>query len=614
MPLWGKSLLRHMIDQLVSWGVRDILVNVHHQPDRVVDAIRSYAPASASIDVSFEPEILGTGGALKRASWFLDDEPFWIANTDIACELSPIPFLRCMKENPLAALWMHPTRGPRTVEVQNGIVETFRSSTPGAADTFTFCGVQLISPAIMTLLPEKEEFCTLVDLYEKGQARGMQVCGVVDPHSFWEDLGTPNRYVEAHGEILDRYRQGLPGKALMDPTQVDNVEKLRQRGVHASGFVATAMPSSIAEGARVHNSILCDGARLASDAVIRSSVLASCEAVYHGQADSCTIVPCTQLPRQAQVHHALRYLNWPAKGTTFAAFEARGSNRQFGRIQRGSKRVILVEYDHVREENRRFASHTRFLAKQGVNVPALIATFPNRMMDLIEDVGDRSLQEEVALTNPRRQRQLYMRTLDQLATLHAIPLRAIRPNRLEPPFLADLYAWEHDLFAQHILRGKLDLTPAQMDPILRELETVSSHLETVRPVLLHRDMQSSNVLLKRGKPVLIDYQGLRRGPAAYDVASLLCDPYVMLDEESQLDLLAYYLKRIRRSETVASTFWYASVQRLTQALGAFGRLSALPQTTRFSQFIEPAATVMLRALSHVEALPHLKQAVQCLAP
>jgi len=603
-----------MIDQLIDWGVRDILVNTHHQPDCIVDAIRGNATASAHIEVSFEPEILGTGGALKRASWFLDNEPFWIANTDIACDLSPVPFLHCMKQNPLAALWMHPTRGPRTVEVQNGIVKTFRSSTPGATDTFTFCGLQLVSPDIMALLPEKEEFCSLVDLYEKGQARGMQVHGVVEPKSFWEDLGTPTRYVEAHGEILNRYRQGLPGKALMDPTQVDNVERLRQQGVDAGGFVATTSYASIAKGARVHNSILCDGVSLASDAVIRSSVLASCENAYHGRADSCTIVPCSQLPGQSQVHHALRYLKWPAKGTTFSAFEARGSNRQFGRMQRGSKRVILVEYDHVREENRRFASHTRFLAKHGVNVPALIASFPSRMTDIIEDVGGRSLQQEMAQATPRRQRQLYTRTLDQLATLHAIPPSAIRPDKLEPPFCADLYAWEHDLLTQHILRGKLDLAPGQIAPILRELGTVSSRLEKVRPVLLHRDMQSSNVLLRRGRPVLIDYQGLRRGPAAYDVASLLCDPYIMLNEDSQLNLLAYYLERIRRPETVASVFWHAAVQRLAQALGAFGRLSALPQTTRFSQFIEPAANMMLRALSHLDPLPHLDNAIQRLTP
>jgi len=125
-------------------------------------------------------------------------------------------------------------------------------------------------------------------------------------------------------------------------------------------------------------------------------------------------------------------------------------------------------------------------------------------------------------------------------------------------------------------------------------------------------MQSSNIFIRRGHPVLIDFQGLRRGPAAYDLASLLCDPYVMLDEEIQTRLLNDYLRHTPHPETVADMYWYAATQRLVQALGAFGRLSALPHTIRFARFISPAATMMLRVFSRFDAPPHLTRIIHSL--
>ena len=85
--------------------------------------------------------------------------------------------------------------------------------------------------------------------------------------------------------------------------------------------------------------------------------------------------------------------------------------------------------------------------------------------------------------------------------------------------------------------------------------------------------------------MFIDFQGMRMGAAAYDLASLLCDPYVMMPDAMQARLLERYVAcRGAAAESVRGIFRIAAVQRLAQALGAFGRLAAQPATRRFAEW------------------------------
>jgi hypothetical protein len=149
---------------------------------------------------------------------------------------------------------------------------------------------------------------------------------------------------------------------------------------------------------------------------------------------------------------------------------------------------------------------------------------------------------------------------------------------------------------------------------MRDLETAAARLLRAPDVLVHRDLQSSNVLWHRGGPVFIDFQSMRLGPAAYDVASLLCDPYVMLEPARQSRLLEYYLARSPSPAAVRDSFWLAAVERLAQALGAYGRLAALPGMARFASHIQPALKMMSRVLEHLPGLMDLKRFVAAHSP
>lgn len=604
MPLWGRPVLEHLLRLLRDWGVRDVLLNTHYQPGELVRFATRCPVPPLRLNLSFEPEILGTGGALRRAAWFLDEQPFWLVNADIAADLDPSPLLRAFaRPNTLAALWLHPTLGPRTVVMKNGRVTGFRAPHPGAAGTYTFCGLHLVSPRILDYLP-REGFAGIVPAYERALKRGKRIAGVCVPEGFWADLGTPRQYLEAHAHILERARQGQSGRRLFDPALLARVREAKRAGARIEGFAALGNDVHLAAGAHLKDSVVWDGARLGPRARVTGAVVGrgarvnETVPVLAGRGD---------LLLDAEEQKLLTEYRWRPDRATALPFGPRGSARTFTRIRRGRDSVILLRYDPARAENALYTAHARFLAGLGVRVPAVLADRPDRCLALLEDVGDRTLREAVGSAPARELRRLYRAVLNQVARWHDIGTRRARQQRLTlmPPFSKALYRWERQLFATHFLGPLARCAPAESRRILRELAGVAARLNRAPAVLLHRDLQSSNILLKKGRPVFIDFQGMRFGPAAYDLASLLCDPYVELPPALQDELLEYYTARRPKDLSATSLFWPAAVERLVQALGAFGRLSVQPGLGSFAEFIPPALRMLRRALARIEPRPGL---------
>jgi aminoglycoside/choline kinase family phosphotransferase len=120
--------------------------------------------------------------------------------------------------------------------------------------------------------------------------------------------------------------------------------------------------------------------------------------------------------------------------------------------------------------------------------------------------------------------------------------------------------------------------------------------------LVHRDFQSQNILVRNGSAVFIDFQGMRPGLAQYDLASLLCDPYVTISAEERSCLLEYYTKILEESGAHVDgdfdrVFWQCAVQRLMQALGAYGNLSLNLGKPHFRDHVAPALIRLREALS-----------------
>jgi hypothetical protein len=136
---------------------------------------------------------------------------------------------------------------------------------------------------------------------------------------------------------------------------------------------------------------------------------------------------------------------------------------------------------------------------------------------------------------------------------------------------------------------------------------------------VHRDFQSQNILIKNGEAYLIDFQGMRYGLAQYDLASLLYDPYVALTSAERDELLGYYISQsleagVALSGNFAALLDFCAMQRLMQALGAYGFLGLVKKRGHFLAHIPSAIASLKEVLTRIPDLPNLRGLLEDLKP
>ena len=548
LPVWGVPMLERILRMLESWGVEEIAVNAHWQAPQVRQFVWN-RKGRAKVTVAEEPEILGTGGVLNPLRGFLGDGPFWLVNGDVVAEgLDPQPIADAFaRSGEFAACWLSDTQGPRTVEADpEGRICNWKSDVPGDVGTYTYCGCALLSRQVLDYLPPSG-FSTIVQAYEKAMMEDAKfVVGVAEAHAFWGDAGTLESYLEIHNAL--------------DPDRFEE-----------------------------NPNVLFEGVKLLDTADLGGCVVTG--GLVGGTFERAALVGLDQIdaPRLAALADAL---GWPRADVACGFLGARGSDRSFWRFVYGDERAIAIEYDDAkRPENARYASHARLLAEAGVPVPRVLAEVPAQKALALEDIDGDSLEDR-AKRRGADLVKLYAPVVKALRALHekGTELALAQDVTLEPAFGPELYAWERDLFETFCVKERFgyDGLPAA---VRADLEAVAAELQRQRPVLVHRDFQSSNVLYRTdGSFAFIDFQGMRLGAAAYDLASLLYDPYVPLGEQARASLARLY-----PVEKLA----FGAVQRLVQALGAFGRLASVGQP-QFGRHVAPALQNLLAAADEAD--------------
>lgn len=301
-----------------------------------------------------------------------------------------------------------------------------------------------------------------------------------------------------------------------------------------------------------------------------------------------------------------------ATGTkaVWTALAGGGSSRRFFRVTGCGEPFVLVAYQLPPLENRLYGPLAKALGEHNLPVPALYWEDAARHCLAVEDLGSVDLYA----TRDRgagERRLLYERALQVVTRWHQLPADFARRADVEtlPPFDLSLYQFEHAYFAEHCLgrlfpsrRSGWDAPAVQAD-----LARLTTRMLAAPVTWIHRDLQSRNLMLRGPEeaPVLIDFQGMRRGNPAYDLASLLFDPYADLSPELHDACLAEYVAT--RGENL--THWqeemaWAGVQRLLQALGAYGKLAILEGKEEYLPFV-PIALRRLRDLSDALGLKGL---------
>ncbi len=299
-----------------------------------------------------------------------------------------------------------------------------------------------------------------------------------------------------------------------------------------------------------------------------------------------------------------------------------GSDRKFYRVRCSAEQaLILVKYNLEREENRHYVTIANFLSEHRIRVPQIYFHDAAEGLIWLEDLGERDLynyREETWLVR----RAFYESALEQIAILHALPESVcVEMKQLLPAeFNSELYLWEQNYFFENCLGRYFKIDKGKLAPLaaLPALQKIAEHLASFPRVLVHRDFQSQNIIIRNSYAYLIDFQGTRPGLAEYDLASLLYDPYVDLPEMERSELAGYYRQlQIERGIAINGDFdlklRLCAMQRLMQALGAYGFLGLVKGHKHFLKHVPAALKSLQRIVTETDGLTQLAKTLRELA-
>ncbi|MCL2789158.1 MAG: phosphotransferase [Desulfobulbus sp.] len=291
-----------------------------------------------------------------------------------------------------------------------------------------------------------------------------------------------------------------------------------------------------------------------------------------------------------------------------------GSTRRFFRLSgQGLPKMIAVlppERDQRgRAEAAAFATIGRHLRRIGAPVPELYGFDPVTGLALCEDLGDRRLFEQVVEQGAAQSMEYYESAVQQLARMQ------VRGSvGFDPAWGWDTPRYDRQLmieresgyFLQACCTDLLGLDFDRQAVAADCLRLADEVAKAPAYFFLHRDFQCRNLMLTQGVVRFIDFQGGRLGPLAYDLASLLFDPYAALPESMQDRLVLVYLAALGEElpydpDQFHHEYLLLALQRHLQMLGAFAFLSQVRDKPFFAHYLEPALTSLDRLLAKPEA-------------
>ncbi|MFZ0294933.1 MAG: nucleotidyltransferase family protein [Candidatus Sulfotelmatobacter sp.] len=213
----GRTLLEITLVRLRMFGVGEVIVNVHHFADMVVDYLKVKNNFGMRIEVSREDELLDTGGGLKKAGWFfLEDspdsnEPFILHNVDVISTIDLGRMVEFHNEHQALAMLAVQERDTSRYLLfddelrlcgrragRDGVPELVRDCQHVKA--LAFSGVHVISPRIFSLMTEVGAF-SIIPTYLRLAAQGETILGFRADEYYWRDLGRPENVALAERDV-----------------------------------------------------------------------------------------------------------------------------------------------------------------------------------------------------------------------------------------------------------------------------------------------------------------------------------------------------------------------------------------------------------------------------
>jgi NDP-sugar pyrophosphorylase family protein len=288
IPFLGKPLVGYVAEYIARFGIKDIVVNLHHQPQSVMDALGDGTAFGVHIDYTVEqPEILGTAGALDNARHLLEEDTFLIVNGKIITDIDISAAVETHKRSGALAtmvlLQNHKREKFTVVETRDEFVTGFGDfakpvSEEEIRDTehepFTplmFTGIHILEPRVFDYIPKGIYSDIVPTFYNPAIAKGEKIAAHVSEGN-WFELSTIPRYLDI-------------SLAMMNGADVHSGADCSISGDAAVRDSVIWDRVSVAAGASLYRTIIADGVEIASDehfenaAIVRADMVRSCKEI-----------------------------------------------------------------------------------------------------------------------------------------------------------------------------------------------------------------------------------------------------------------------------------------------------------------------------------------------
>lgn len=239
----------------------------------------------------------------------------------------------------------------------------------------------------------------------------------------------------------------------------------------------------------------------------------------------------------------------------------------------------------------------------------------------LEDFGDLTLLEACAKADASRIASLYKQAIDSLVVIQGKATAPANPAcvAFHRKFDVPLLMWEFDHFLEYGVNARRPAPMKAEDAVLvqNEFRKIAELMAAQPHVFVHRDYHSRNLMVDGNRIGIIDFQDALMGPAAYDLASLLRDAYLALDESLVDELIAYYLDGLARHGLRMEPTAYRRVFDLTSIqrnLKAAGRFVYIDRVKHNPKFLADIPRVLGYVRRNLEKYPELAPLRQHLAP
>jgi NDP-sugar pyrophosphorylase family protein len=200
----GRTLLEITLNRLRGFGINEVIVNVHHFADLVVEYLRAHDNFGMEIEISREDDLLDTGGGLKKAAPFFlrdcGDEPFILHNVDVLSSIDLGEMVKVHRaQDALATLAVQQRESSRQLlfDEQGQLCgrqtegdESAEIVRPSAQmQALAFCGIHVISPRLFSGMQEEHGF-PIIAAYLRMAGEGANILGSRADQYYWRDLGT----------------------------------------------------------------------------------------------------------------------------------------------------------------------------------------------------------------------------------------------------------------------------------------------------------------------------------------------------------------------------------------------------------------------------------------